>query len=179
MLNFLGGAKVDHPMADARKAKEIIDELPADPLKALADIPQWLESLRETAGFRADRLFENIDLLGGAAKNHQRRIAQDYFATSRQQQFQENRLWTCSYGFWKALSDAYLECVTRFENTQTGGTAFRKNQQVIVAVYERAQAAGSPRVYWLTQEGNVVARRLYDRVAERSGFIQYRRQFPV
>ena len=48
---------------------------------------------------------------------------------------------------------------------------------LIEAVYDRARAAGSPRVYWLTQEGNAVARRLYDRVAERSGFIQYRRQF--
>ena len=48
---------------------------------------------------------------------------------------------------------------------------------LIEAVYERAQAAGSPRVYWMTQEDNAIARRLYDRVAERSGFIQYRRQF--
>jgi hypothetical protein len=138
MLNFLGGAKVDHPMADARKAKEIVDELPADPLKALADITQWLESLRETAGFKADRLFENIDLLDAAAKNHQRRIAQDYFATSRQQKFQENRLWSSSHGFWKALSDAYLECIQRFESSQTGGTAFRKNLPVIVARSLRA-----------------------------------------
>lgn len=48
---------------------------------------------------------------------------------------------------------------------------------LIEAVYDRAQAAGSPRVYWMTQESNVTARRLYDKVAERSGFIQYRRQF--
>lgn len=48
---------------------------------------------------------------------------------------------------------------------------------LIEAVYERAQAAGSSRVYWMTQESNTTARRLYDRVAERSGFIQYRRQF--
>jgi GNAT superfamily N-acetyltransferase len=48
---------------------------------------------------------------------------------------------------------------------------------LIEAVYERAQAAGSPRVYWMTQEGNATARRLYDDVAEYSGFIQYRRQF--
>lgn len=48
---------------------------------------------------------------------------------------------------------------------------------LIEAVYERAQAAGSTRVYWMTQESNTVARRLYDKVAERSGFIQYRRQF--
>ncbi len=49
---------------------------------------------------------------------------------------------------------------------------------LIEAVYDRAHAAGSPRVYWMTQEGNAVARQLYDRVAERSGFIQYRRNFP-
>ncbi len=48
---------------------------------------------------------------------------------------------------------------------------------LIEAVYERAQAAGSPRVYWMTQESNTVARKLYDKVAEQSGFIQYRRQF--
>ncbi len=48
---------------------------------------------------------------------------------------------------------------------------------LIEAVYERAQAAGSPRVYWMTQEDNTTARRLYDGVAEYSGFIQYRRQF--
>ncbi|MBX3665425.1 MAG: GNAT family N-acetyltransferase [Burkholderiales bacterium] len=48
---------------------------------------------------------------------------------------------------------------------------------LIEAVYERAQAAGSPRVYWMTQESNATARRLYDQVAERSDFIQYRRQF--
>jgi GNAT superfamily N-acetyltransferase len=48
---------------------------------------------------------------------------------------------------------------------------------LIEAVYERAQAAGSPRVYWMTQESNATARKLYDQVAEYSGFIQYRRQF--
>jgi GNAT superfamily N-acetyltransferase len=48
---------------------------------------------------------------------------------------------------------------------------------LIEGVYERAQAAGSSRVYWMTQESNATARRLYDQVAEHSGFIQYRRQF--
>jgi len=133
MLSFLTGSKVDHPMADAKKAREIIAELPADPLKALADITHWLDSLVEAKAFKVDRLFENIDLLDAAAKNHQRKLSQDYFSMSRQQKFQENRLWAGSHAFWKALSNAYLECVSRFENGQTGGTAFRKNLSVIVA----------------------------------------------
>ncbi len=40
----------------------------------------------------------------------------------------------------------------------------------------RSAHAGARRVYWLTHETNDTARRLYDRLAERSGFIVYRRQ---
>ena len=46
---------------------------------------------------------------------------------------------------------------------------------LIEAVYERAEAAGASRVYWLTHESNAVARGLYDKLADRPGFIQYRR----
>ena len=47
-------------------------------------------------------------------------------------------------------------------------------QALIEAVYAQARAAGSARVYWQTHESNATARRLYDHVAERSGFIVYR-----
>jgi GNAT superfamily N-acetyltransferase len=46
---------------------------------------------------------------------------------------------------------------------------------LIEAVYERAKAAGASRVYWLTHESNAIARSLYDTLADRPGFIQYRR----
>ena len=46
---------------------------------------------------------------------------------------------------------------------------------LIQAVYERADAAGSPRVYWQTHETNLQAQALYDKLAERSGFIVYRK----
>lgn len=45
---------------------------------------------------------------------------------------------------------------------------------LIEAVYERARAAGASRVYWLTHESNATARAMYDKVADRPGFIQYR-----
>jgi GNAT superfamily N-acetyltransferase len=53
----------------------------------------------------------------------------------------------------------------------------RIGRALIEAVYDRARVAGASRVYWLTQEGNATARALYDKLAERSGFIQYRRIF--
>ena len=49
---------------------------------------------------------------------------------------------------------------------------------LIVRVCEDAQKAGCTRVYWHTHESNIVARRLYDAVAEKSGFIVYRRAVP-
>ena len=47
---------------------------------------------------------------------------------------------------------------------------------LIEAVCEQARAAGASRVYWLTHESNATARALYDTLAERPGFIQYRRR---
>ena len=48
---------------------------------------------------------------------------------------------------------------------------------LINGVYEQAKLAGSGRVYWLTHETNHVAMQLYDKVAERSGFVVYRKMF--
>jgi GNAT superfamily N-acetyltransferase len=46
---------------------------------------------------------------------------------------------------------------------------------LINGVYQQARVAGSPRVYWQTHETNLTARTLYDKVAEHSGFIVYRK----
>jgi GNAT superfamily N-acetyltransferase len=45
---------------------------------------------------------------------------------------------------------------------------------LINRVYERARLAGSSRVYWQTHQTNLTAMQLYDKVAERSGFVVYR-----
>jgi GNAT superfamily N-acetyltransferase len=49
-------------------------------------------------------------------------------------------------------------------------------EALIEGVYAAAREAGLNTVYWHTQETNVVARRLYDRVAAASGFIVYRQR---
>ena len=48
---------------------------------------------------------------------------------------------------------------------------------LINRVYEQAKLAGSQRVYWQTHETNLTAMQLYDKVAERSGFVVYRKLF--
>jgi GNAT superfamily N-acetyltransferase len=47
---------------------------------------------------------------------------------------------------------------------------------LIEAVYRRADAAGATRVYWQTHETNENAMRLYDAMADRTGFVVYARR---
>jgi GNAT superfamily N-acetyltransferase len=67
----------------------------------------------------------------------------------------------------------YLQDLFTAEAARGKGVA----SALIYAVYERAKLAGSPRVYWQTHETNLTAQSLYDKVAERSGFIVYRKLF--
>ena len=46
---------------------------------------------------------------------------------------------------------------------------------LIHGVYQQAKLAGSPRVYWQTHHTNATAMQLYDKVAEHSGFVVYRK----
>jgi GNAT superfamily N-acetyltransferase len=46
---------------------------------------------------------------------------------------------------------------------------------LIEHVYADAARHGASRVYWLTHESNHVAMRLYDHIADKSGFVQYRK----
>ena len=45
---------------------------------------------------------------------------------------------------------------------------------LINGVYDQAKLAGGSRVYWQTHETNHTAMQLYNKVAERSGFVVYR-----
>lgn len=49
-------------------------------------------------------------------------------------------------------------------------------RSLIEAVAAHAREAAAERLYWQTHESNHTAMRLYDAVAERSGFIVYRRR---
>lgn len=48
-------------------------------------------------------------------------------------------------------------------------------RKLIEAVYARADSDGCPSVYWMTQDFNHTARRLYDRIGKVTPFIKYTR----
>ena len=79
------------------------------------------------------------------------------------------------YLFHRSTSMIELTCYLQDLYVDDGARGHGIGRLLIEAVYERARAAGSSRVYWQTHETNHTAMRLYDQVAERSGFVVYRR----
>lgn len=65
----------------------------------------------------------------------------------------------------------YLQDLYTLELARGRGIA----RALVEAVSEQARTAGTPRLYWQTHETNAIAMRLYDRIAQKSGFIVYRK----
>ena len=74
---------------------------------------------------------------------------------------------------WTSGDYCYLQDLFVSDGLRGAGVG----RQLIEYVYAHAQAAGANRVHWLTQEDNAQARLLYERIADHSGFIQYRHLF--
>lgn len=72
---------------------------------------------------------------------------------------------------WTMGDYCYLQDLFTAEEARNRGVA----TALIEAVYARAKADGASRVHWLTHETNTNAQKLYEKVAARSGFIQYRK----
>jgi GNAT superfamily N-acetyltransferase len=76
-------------------------------------------------------------------------------------------------------STTAIEPTCYLQDLFTGEAARGKGvgRALITAVYEKAKRAGCSRVYWQTHETNHTAMQLYDKVADRSGFVVYRKLF--
>jgi len=140
------------------------------PLEA-GDRPRWTELWREYLRFYAvelpdeiydhtwSRLLAGQELHGLVARAEGRIVGITHFL------FHPSG--------WTLRPVCYLQDLFT-DNAHRGQGAGRA---LIAAVGERARAAGSTRMYWLTQEDNATARALYDKVAKHSGFIRY--EYPL
>lgn len=72
---------------------------------------------------------------------------------------------------WTAGDYCYLQDL--FSATDRRGVGI--GRALIEHVYAAAKASQASRVWWLTHESNQQAMLLYDRIADKSGFVQYRK----
>ena len=111
-LSPFGAKKTDHPLADARELRRVIDGLRADnAFKVLDDITGWLESLRDVPAFPADRFYEAVCRLDDAAQPHLKRLARDYLHSPHQSIAEEKRLWTTCHDYWALVAERYEHCL--------------------------------------------------------------------
>jgi len=73
---------------------------------------------------------------------------------------------TWTNGWYCYLEDLFVDPAQRQQGI---------GRALIEAVYTQADTRGCTRTYWMTQETNATARTLYDRVATKAPFVQYRR----
>lgn len=72
---------------------------------------------------------------------------------------------------WKIEDVCYLQDLYVSADVRGSGLGRR----LIEHVYDAADAFGAASVYWLTQEHNKAGRRLYDRLAQKTDFVHYKR----
>ena len=82
--------------------------------------------------------------------------------------------WLTHRSTWTTHDSCYLQDL--FVASEARGRGI--GRRLIEHVYQQATVAGCARVYWLTHETNTTAMTLYDRMADRTGFVQYRRNLP-
>jgi len=79
--------------------------------------------------------------------------------------------WIQHRSCWTSGDYCYLQDLFVAPNVRNGGVG----RLLIEAVYALAKSRGCSRVHWLTHETNTDAMKLYDKIADRSGFLQYRK----
>jgi GNAT superfamily N-acetyltransferase len=119
-----------------------------------ADLPATTTSLTFA------RLIDPAEPMGGF-------IARDEFSTAQgiAHWMDHRSCWTP--GDYCYLQDLFVADAVRGRGVGTG---------LIEAVSSAARLRGCSRVYWITHETNLAAQGLYNKVADRSGFIQYVRK---
>lgn len=81
--------------------------------------------------------------------------------------------WIMHRSCWTTGDYCYLQDLFVSPDIRGGGVG----RKLIEAVYDVARKNGCSRVWWLTHETNAQAMILYDKVATKSGFVQYVKRF--
>jgi GNAT superfamily N-acetyltransferase len=81
----------------------------------------------------------------------------------------------CHYLFHRSTTTIEPICYLQDLFTAPAARGHGVGATLIASCAQAARAAGATRLYWQTHESNHSAQRLYERLAERSGFIVYRK----
>jgi hypothetical protein len=146
-MKLFGGGKPDHPMTDAKDARRILEELPAqDAVKALEELAHWHESLSLAEGFRPEQRIELVLLVDDAGQPRARKLTRDYLSQALGSRFHENRLWTALHEYWRQAALALARGVDLFVQGAKGAESARPALPLLLA---RALRAAAQQIKWM------------------------------
>lgn len=162
------GAGGDHPLASPREAATIFAELRAcEPMKALEEVTDWLQSLGGDDKMRPDRRFEIVRQLDEAVQPHRVRLAREGFGKTSKAL--ETRLWQLHHELWLHLAGAYDDLLERVERREKGAEALKREAPLIAV---RAIRAGAARMKWLYLRYGPVGTDLWVAMARAYRFVE-------
>jgi hypothetical protein len=146
-MKLFGVSRSDHPLADPKEAKRLLEALPAnDPVKALDELRHWIESVAAAEDFRPEARIQLLFALDDAGQPFVRKLSKDYFASARPSRFHENRLWTALHGYWKQAGYAYARSVDQFVQNAKGADAAKALLPLLLV---RALRSFAQQIKWM------------------------------
>lgn len=117
-----------HLFSGLLNANTLVEQLPkGDSVAVLQKVTEWLAQIVQIPDFPLQEQLDVIDVIDRLAKNHQFNLVPEYLDTPRMRKLSESQIWTTSFEFWQALSDAYMHCLNRFQAMEDGSKEFKAN----------------------------------------------------
>jgi hypothetical protein len=133
MLKMFGGGGSDHPLADPREAKRMLDQLPAQDAKALEELASWHETV-SAADLKADVRIQRLLAIDEAAQARVRKLTREVLAPGPQtSRFQDNVNWTRLHDYWRHAGLAFARCIDSFLQGAKGAEAAKTLLPLTVA----------------------------------------------
>ena len=139
MLSRLFGKKSDHPMADIKSARALLDDLPRnDVFRSATELTDWIELVADREEFRLADQFAVLNLLDETAQFYARKLACEYFMLPDMNTFQGNRLCRVLGNLSRHTAHAYYAMFSRYCNGDKGCAAIKAQLPLLVARAVRA-----------------------------------------
>jgi len=141
LKQLFGACRPDHPMANPKEARRILEALPPQELKALQELADWHESVSAAEGFKSADRVALLTALDEAAQPRVRKLSRDYFGAVRPSRFLENQLWTQLHQYWHQAGQAWARAMD-------GVLAAKGDAKMLAPVALRALRAMGQQIKW-------------------------------
>lgn len=140
LRDLVGRKRPDHAMYDVEAAQKLLDDLPGDHGKALAEIASWLETVGRTEGFDPDVRIGVIKLLDETGQKRASLVLSVFLGDAVLKEFDRLQLWQALAGFWEQLASGYRVCLKEIESGRKPGDEPHPERALIVLRALRALA---------------------------------------